>query len=499
MNAQTAQAHGGKILTGHVRVTGLSGWHLNGFFTKHMCDKDPSEGKDSSTMTLLLEDCWVEALDDEQRSVRSLALNVVSKEVNPPVDAMAHVMSRIDRDGWENAYEFSHQIQDFPHNESSIDWVVERLTNSLQATPAVEDSSLRFLMAWFLDAPPALLESRIGRVSAALEAYRPPGGKPLQLGSPTGPQPASLAPARERLELATASLETLMEALEETIASCVTFQDEFPTLEVQRLDRICEALGKCGTVPAETLASWLEVDLEEDPDDRLPDADWRAGAAVEILCHGDAPLPVDTLIRWLISDWDWMNERIGKTLSKRADEAVMARIMDTYPTLDWAARLFLTDVIERARFASLEPMIRDLARKEQAADLKADLAATLLLYGSAESIELAREIQWRNAGKGQQEHLKDLLAVHEWLTGTRSSKVVRQIEEMDRRARRLRIKMAEFDRMMDEPVDDTQSDRILTMTSLAIPHPADSSHVGVGRNEPCPCGSGRKFKKCCGS
>jgi uncharacterized protein len=21
----------------------------------------------------------------------------------------------------------------------------------------------------------------------------------------------------------------------------------------------------------------------------------------------------------------------------------------------------------------------------------------------------------------------------------------------------------------------------------------------VGRNEPCPCGSGKKFKKCCGS
>jgi uncharacterized protein len=23
--------------------------------------------------------------------------------------------------------------------------------------------------------------------------------------------------------------------------------------------------------------------------------------------------------------------------------------------------------------------------------------------------------------------------------------------------------------------------------------------VKVGRNEPCPCGSGKKFKRCCGS
>ena len=26
-----------------------------------------------------------------------------------------------------------------------------------------------------------------------------------------------------------------------------------------------------------------------------------------------------------------------------------------------------------------------------------------------------------------------------------------------------------------------------------------AKELGLGRNDPCPCGSGRKFKKCCGS
>jgi len=30
-----------------------------------------------------------------------------------------------------------------------------------------------------------------------------------------------------------------------------------------------------------------------------------------------------------------------------------------------------------------------------------------------------------------------------------------------------------------------------------IPSPAPDEK-NVGRNEPCPCGSGKKFKKCCG-
>ena len=30
------------------------------------------------------------------------------------------------------------------------------------------------------------------------------------------------------------------------------------------------------------------------------------------------------------------------------------------------------------------------------------------------------------------------------------------------------------------------------------PNKTVSTHHKVGRNEPCPCGSGKKFKKCCG-
>jgi hypothetical protein len=34
--------------------------------------------------------------------------------------------------------------------------------------------------------------------------------------------------------------------------------------------------------------------------------------------------------------------------------------------------------------------------------------------------------------------------------------------------------------------------------SLAEPLPTASGDGKVGRNDPCPCGSGKKYKKCCG-
>ena len=34
--------------------------------------------------------------------------------------------------------------------------------------------------------------------------------------------------------------------------------------------------------------------------------------------------------------------------------------------------------------------------------------------------------------------------------------------------------------------------------SSTLPHPAPGQPK-IGRNDPCPCGSGKKFKKCCGA
>jgi len=41
--------------------------------------------------------------------------------------------------------------------------------------------------------------------------------------------------------------------------------------------------------------------------------------------------------------------------------------------------------------------------------------------------------------------------------------------------------------------------RVRTGGGQRMPSPAAASSAVVGRNEPCPCGSGKKYKKCCGS
>ncbi len=53
------------------------------------------------------------------------------------------------------------------------------------------------------------------------------------------------------------------------------------------------------------------------------------------------------------------------------------------------------------------------------------------------------------------------------------------------------------------PVNDRISRELKLKKEKAVIEPSMAplinSHSGIGRNSPCPCGSGKKYKKCCSS
>lgn len=82
------------------------------------------------------------------------------------------------------------------------------------------------------------------------------------------------------------------------------------------------------------------------------------------------------------------------------------------------------------------------------------------------------------------------------------------IEHMARRIRR--VSKAESGITLGPIFDGLTEDEILHLSADEIVQRADNLRAGaapitsagsskIGRNEPCPCGSGRKYKMCCGS
>jgi preprotein translocase subunit SecA len=58
----------------------------------------------------------------------------------------------------------------------------------------------------------------------------------------------------------------------------------------------------------------------------------------------------------------------------------------------------------------------------------------------------------------------------------------------------LHPEVAKFEKPEEEAVDEAAA----VLPPEVVNKPIQSAHPKVGRNEPCPCGSGKKYKKCCG-
>jgi preprotein translocase subunit SecA len=51
----------------------------------------------------------------------------------------------------------------------------------------------------------------------------------------------------------------------------------------------------------------------------------------------------------------------------------------------------------------------------------------------------------------------------------------------------------------ERPQPDSPEEEGTSVPVKSSPKPVESTHPKVGRNDPCPCGSGKKYKKCCGA
>ena len=53
-------------------------------------------------------------------------------------------------------------------------------------------------------------------------------------------------------------------------------------------------------------------------------------------------------------------------------------------------------------------------------------------------------------------------------------------------------------RPIEEPKNLTDNSQLVTNSAEGAAKPTVKSNKEVGRNDPCPCGSGKKYKNCCG-
>lgn len=418
---------------------------------------------------------WIAALEDDRLALRSWVLTILTDFSTPPVEAVMPAIRMVDRHGWGGAFQFSYMITKLPHTEESFAWLVARLRTL--ATQDACENELMHLSRWFGEAPVEWIAREFDNFVETLMASTVAGGetirsKPVVFRS----NGASFTMARMRLSHHQLSSQKLRERAEELFDLCVS-NESFPRAEVNELEILAQTLASRGECLREAAGEWLDLG-ELSPDSDADRDQFRAGFALMLLAAGRIRVPVPKLINLLALDWDWMNELYESTLSAVADARTISDLLAIYPSFEWYQRLYTSSVIQDCWHRENEAAVLQAAKNEEDDHLRVALVSGLVLHGSPDARDYARRVADEEPRDPERQRILEMEIIREVVGGRETAINRAKLEDMGRVMVNERARYEGFAR-------------------LILPTINNQTMADTGRNDPCPCGSGIKFKKCC--
>lgn len=183
---------------------------------------------------------------------------------------------------------------------------------------------------------------------------------------------------------------------------------------------------------------------------------------------------IPLLINKLSIDADMLCERAGESLIKIGTEEVITRLKEQFPGESWHFRCFAAHIFGDIKLPAGEAALLELFPSEEELDIKTFLAMAWCNLISEKGVPPVRQFIDDGYDSGIVDLREPLYAACKML-GLEAEEL--QAWKKDFNARELKLK-----RVRDSFNSGRQA----------------SPSKKVGRNEPCPCGSGIKYKKCCG-
>ena len=238
---------------------------------------------------------------------------------------------------------------------------------------------------------------------------------------------------------------------------------------------------------------------------------WMKPLVVRLAGEAHLESTVPLIVTKLIEDCgDLLNEKCATALSRIGTSAVLEAVAEAYPTAPHHFRLYATEPLEYIRSDLAIEKCLLLLRLEKDNGIRVNLAYALLSQFALEGVEETRKLLMEQEldfeGRGLRNYLVETCTImgerfpeyDEWRATEKAEK-----KEHWKRVKELENDPAGLIQFALEKLTGKTSAAALKQEPPVsrLPHmihPVKTeSKQRVGRNEPCPCGSGKKFKKCC--
>lgn len=459
--------------------------------------------------------------------VRDIAFRYFQESFSTDPTVMPQLITAVEKYGWEEAFSPAIRIHPLRQTAETVGWLVEQLK---QPCPDAEREPLwncwlRFL-SWQLSAAPVDL---LVPLESALEGM---GGLDLECREII----------QKRMGVATMDPETGWRELEAYSRQMV---EEFEPIEFaeEDLKRFAEVIARGGDTFKERVLALLD-----ESDDELADDDptyWMKAAATHVAGSLQLPEAVPLLVERLdadvCNDGQWYCYVCTDALIRIGSDDVVRAVVEMFPQASWDFRSVSSRIFEgiHSEFAVREGLA--LMAGETDSTLRACLAEGLVIQFDDTVIEPIRNLlllgEWRD---DEDRMIRRLVAL-----ATALNVSIPELEPWRSRARAVTAefrqaveeRLTEHGRLPDDwdndfddeegmydyddeygtstfediiydddKLDDDLDDLATDFGDFLAPARTEDDEAGrpivnfdpkVGRNDPCPCGSGKKFKKCC--
>ena len=404
----------------------------------------------------LTEDQVRQDLQHSDREVRFAVLQYFAKSFSKNPAIMPDVIDVLERLGPRDAFTYSFPIADLAQTEETIIWAVKQL----QQIPSKDNDNF---------------SSHIARLLCRADPLLVLPHKTAILSAP-GLDRHQASRLEHRLGLVSTPSDQLWQQLE-TICEAGKGKIHATDIPIAEAEDIAEALAR-DVAQHDRMMELLAQDF--DPNIPTP-LIWLEIFLVQMAGHMRYEPAIPLIIKKLLVDGDILNEDCVDALTKIGTDAVIRAVRDTYPQAPDHFRLYSSAIFgdihsDLALSAGLE-----LLSLEDDRDQRTWLATSLVDQFATEAIDAARPVLLEDAPDSYD--LISSLVVACKLMAYDIPDLQRWERELAERRRPL------INRVMPAPV----FDRLDYKSELA----PIATRVKIGRNDPCPCGSGKKFKKCC--
>lgn len=287
-----------------------------------------------------------------------------------------------------------------------------------------------------------------------------------------------------RRQLASLAGEVLWEKLQKFVRQSV---DARYVNEINHdyADALVDALAASNVPDTATLCRLLES-----ADANSGDGGWLEIFLVDMAgCRGVREA-VPILVEKLHIDADYLRERVMVALARIGDPAAVNLIARAFPRAAWDFRLYACDALRGLHCREAEEAVLALLAEEESDDIRTLLCDVLCDLFSQRGVDVVLEEIRKGYDTMMLTLEESLLPVIDVL-GCPVPQADLWRNQRLQSERRLQRQLEEWD-AVENSLTSSGDGGDLVVT------PSARGRCAAGRNEPCPCGSGRKYKKCCG-